>query len=113
EWTSSGKLIMRTHGTDIPITTAGVEINSPIEFNGDGSWILQDDLLLSSVNAGITLISGSVNTNDQYVRTAYFLSEGVIPRSLSMGGTTFEVTGSDGMFYYGTFIMFGSNMTLE
>jgi HYR domain/Secretion system C-terminal sorting domain len=78
--------------------------NSQISFNGvGGSWSFQDAF---STNYIISLVNGTLNTNNQAVTCFYFESQYNNTRALNLGSSTWTCTG-----YY--WLISGSGMTLN
>jgi hypothetical protein len=90
------------------ITTNGVTFNAPLVFAGSKTWILQDNLLVSSAKY-ITLNAGLLNANNNNVTCGNFISNGSTPRTVTMGSGTWEITGLGTSCWSST----GTNLTVN
>ncbi|MEO6669979.1 MAG: gliding motility-associated C-terminal domain-containing protein [Ferruginibacter sp.] len=86
-----GPIYFEATTTGQTITAAGKIFTSEIAFNGmGGGWSLQDAL---SSNNKIFLNAGLLNTNNQTVSVAQFLSTSNFTRQLNMGASVFNLSG--------------------
>lgn len=76
------------------ITSNGVTINTPIEFDGSGGTrTLGDALTLASTRA-LTFTRGTFNLNNQNMSVGSFLSSNANARTLTLGSGTIAITGA-------------------
>lgn len=66
------------------ISTAGVTIYGSWAFNGTGAWMLGDELSTSS-DVSVSLLKGSLNTNNKHISCGSFIGNSSQPRSLDLG----------------------------
>lgn len=80
------------------IATNNVAIAGIFNFNGTGSWILQDNLSVQGLNCN----SGTFNSNSRNVTTTFFNSTGSTTRSLLLGTSIITTAASYGVDHSGT-----------
>jgi len=68
------------------ITSSGTTFNSPITFNGTGSFTLQSALTISSLRT-TTLTAGTLSLNNFTLTTGLFASAGAAVKSIAFGST--------------------------
>ena len=74
------------------ITMAGQHFNGTVNFNGiGGGWAFQDEF---TTNYPMYLNAGALNFNDQQVNASAFYSSVTTTRSLNMGSSVFNISGS-------------------
>lgn len=73
------------------VKTANHNLECEVEFNGKGSWYLQDSLMTSLI---IYHVEGHLNTNNQFVRAFNFLVNFPQTKILSLTTSIIEVTGN-------------------
>ena len=106
--TGSGILSFESRMAGNTITTAGRSIPKAVVFNGVGGyWTLADAFLTTS---GITLNSGTFNTNNQAVTTIGFLSSNSNSRALSLGSSNLFLSGLGGVLPW---VISGANFTFD
>ncbi|MFY9309535.1 MAG: T9SS type A sorting domain-containing protein [Bacteroidia bacterium] len=89
------------------ITSSGVPISSSLTFNGiGGSWTLQDALTVLNT---LYLNNGILSTNNQIVNATAFYSYTSSARTLNLGASVFNLSGSYQMWY----ILNPSSLTLN
>ncbi|MBU0486555.1 MAG: SprB repeat-containing protein, partial [Bacteroidetes bacterium] len=72
------------------ITSAGININAPISFEGSGEWTLQDNLSCGSVS----LNQGTLVTNDKNLLISGFSANSDKTRHLDLGSTNITCSGN-------------------
>ncbi len=73
------------------ITCAGRSFNNAIGFNGAGGWTLQDVLTVNNI---LNFNNGTLNTNNQTVNATQLYSNSLVPRTLNMGSSVFNLSGA-------------------
>jgi len=68
------------------INTANLPIIGNLEFNGSGNWVLQTDLVTES-NVSISLLKGTLNTNNKNITCGYFIGNSNQSRTLNLGAS--------------------------
>jgi gliding motility-associated-like protein len=68
------------------INTANVTIIGNLEFNGNGSWALQTDILTEN-SVSISLVKGTLNTNNKNITCGYFIGNSNKSRTLNLGSS--------------------------
>ncbi len=85
-----GTVSFESNSTGKTITCSGKSFIGAVNFNGvGGSWTLQDAF---SCNNIISLVNGTLNTNDQTVNAAVFYSSSTAARTLNMGASVFNLS---------------------
>lgn len=79
--------------TSVTITTNGVKFGLDLNFNGSGTWTLQDSL---SVINGIYITQGTLNTNNYAISTLTLVSNGGSAKTLNLGNSTLHIMASGG-----------------
>ncbi|MBN8697608.1 MAG: gliding motility-associated C-terminal domain-containing protein [Bacteroidetes bacterium] len=72
------------------INTNGVTLKGDWEFNGSGSWILQNDVLTED-EVTIKLLKGTLNTNSKNITCGYFTGNSNQNRTLNLGSSEITV----------------------
>jgi trimeric autotransporter adhesin len=80
-----------TSATQQTIATGGKVLGNLL-FNTAGSWILSDNL--TATNGTFNLTAGTVNTNGKTISCLKFSSSGSTTRTLTLGASSFTVTGT-------------------
>jgi hypothetical protein len=76
------------------ITCNGKTFTGALSFNGAGStWTLQDAMGTTAAST-LTLSAGTLNTNNQTVTTGLFSTAGAVTRVLTLGSSTFNLSGT-------------------
>lgn len=74
-------------------TSAGATFTARVRFQGTGSYTLQDALICNHTS-GVELEQGSLNTNSFNVTSFSFSSPRAITKALTLGTTTWTLTGT-------------------
>lgn len=90
-----GDIYFQAQAEGQTITTANQTFQKDVTFSGSGGWILQDSLKLLQ---DLYFQSGYLNTNDQAVHIARFMSHGQNQRRLEFTNST--ITLDDGIRYF-------------
>ncbi|MBK9147029.1 MAG: hypothetical protein IPM12_04305 [Flavobacteriales bacterium] len=110
--THTGLVTFKSNSGNSTITTAGKIVRSSITFNGiGGAWTLQDSLVTYNTGTTITLTSGALNTNSQYVFANQLYSAGSGVRALSLGSSTLVLTSTSST--YDAWQLSASNMSFS
>lgn len=81
------------------ITTNGMTLNSPVQFNGTGgSWTLQDAMTVSALQTTY-LTKGTLNLNNFTLTTGYFASANSNTRTIAFGTGNITVNGAGGTLF--------------
>lgn len=91
------------------IASAGKIMPKNTYFNGSGGWVLQDSL---NVAFELYFIRGNLNTNSKSVTVERFLSEGNLPRTLTLGNTYWSLRFTP-RFFYLSFNLNSENLTFD
>jgi gliding motility-associated-like protein len=78
-----GKTVFKAFSPNNQITTAGVTLLGEWIFEGNGSWILNDDVNGASLT--IRHKSGTLNTNDKKITCYDFIGSSTLARTLNLG----------------------------
>ena len=88
-----GKTIFSSSAFNNTISTAGRMIVGDWVFSGNGSWVLQDDLLTGN-QISLNLLQGELITNGKKVNCGYFTGNSVLFRSLTLSNSEITVKNS-------------------
>lgn len=87
-WSFTNTTTFRSTASGKTVTSNGKTLAGFFTFNGVGGvWTLQDAFNMGSV-AGLTLLSGSLDTNGQTVTAGTLSSTGSVARTLTLGAST-------------------------
>jgi hypothetical protein len=105
-------IVFRATATGKTITSGGKTLPT-MTFNGvGGGWTLQDALTITS-NWLLVLTNGNLNTNGKTVSCGYFLSNNSNTRTLTLGASTINVTGTTGVSGQAPWYVVSTNLTLS
>jgi len=88
-----GKTIFSSPALNNNIYSAGIMIVGDWVFSGNGSWVLQDDLLTGN-QISLNLLQGELITNGKKVNCGYFKGNSVLFRSLTLSNSEITVKNS-------------------
>jgi hypothetical protein len=97
-WSSGGGITFNATTTGKTFTTNGTSISGTIYFSGvGGAWTLGSAL---SCTSGINFTAGTLDTSNYSVTSSTFQSSGSSVKVLTLGSTTWTVTGSGSFAWY-------------
>lgn len=110
EITKRGHIVMAGSDSDLTIRSNGVTFADHLDFNGTGTWTLQDQL---SVEDSLMFIKGSLSTDDNDINTGYFLSIVGTRRYLDLGASTIRIRDKERARHETHWFLNTTNLTLE
>jgi hypothetical protein len=97
-WSSTGGITFNATTTGKTFTTNGTSISGTIYFNGvGGAWTLGSAL---SCTSGINFTAGTLDTSNYSVTSSAFQANGASVKVLTLGSTTWTITGSGSSAWY-------------
>ncbi len=87
-----GEIRMEGREEGLTITSNGVKFPQHLFINGPGSWSLNDQL---TIDDSLLINRGTFSTNDQTIKTDFFISETRLPRSIHLGASEIILTDGD------------------
>ncbi len=89
-YTHSSSSMVFDSSSSVTITSNGITMTCPINFNGTGTWTLQDNFATSST---FQLTTGTLTLNNFNISSSSFVSPGSGTRVLNMGSGTWNILG--------------------